>query len=109
MNNKEFLEKYGNNKIEWELLEFWTEIYPRKYTDSYMSFSHNYGAYEIGYCDYEDAIYLKNENKNDGFIGWRYENYDEQYLNHKDFPYDFPQDYINEFLQYVAGGDIILN
>jgi hypothetical protein len=100
MNEKEFLNKFSKNKIEWELLEFYTEIREKRYFDSYMSFSPNYGCSEVDYFDYADAIFL-----NDKFICWRDDEY--PYINHEDFPFQFPQDYINDFIEYVNKGDII--
>lgn len=100
MTNKEFLELYGNNEIDKDLLDLYIKIDEKARSDSYFVYDNYYGAVKKDCISYEEAIYLSD---NYDFVCWLDE-YD-CIINHNDLNVELPKEYRKEYNKLFLEGE----
>jgi hypothetical protein len=99
MTNKEFLELYGNNEIDKDLLDMYIKIEEKSRESSYLVYNNYYGVIEKDCVSYEEAVYTDNYE----FICWL-DDYD-HIVNHSDLDIELPKEYREEYIKLFNMGE----
>ena len=99
MTNKEFLELYGSNEIDKDLLDMYIKIEEKSRETPRLVYSDIYGVVEKNSIVYEEAVYTIT----DDFICWL-EDYD-HIITHNDLIISIPQEYIDSYIELSNYGE----